>query len=107
MGEDVLILIFANKSDILTEPDLNQDEVQVSEQEIKEYSAAKKIPIIRTSARTGHNVDESFIDMTKQLIVRQNQKGGDGEDRKKSMGLAFKRLQFSENGKGSGSGSQS
>lgn len=64
VGDDVLIMIFANKSDLLDDPEY-KDEIQVSEQEIKDYSAAKKIPIIRTSARTGHNVDESFIDMTK------------------------------------------
>lgn len=31
VGDDVLIMIFANKSDILTEPDQSQEEVQVSE----------------------------------------------------------------------------
>jgi hypothetical protein len=34
--------------------------------------------------------------MTKQLIVKKNQQGDKGDDRKKNMGLAFKRLQFSE-----------
>lgn len=37
-------------------------------QEIKELEESKKIPVILTSAKTGHNVDESFIDMTKRLI---------------------------------------
>jgi len=56
-------------------------------------STLKGIPVIRTSAKTGNNVDESFIDMTKQLILKKNQSGNSGaEDRKKSMGLAFKRL---------------
>lgn len=99
-------MIFANKSDLLDEPDA-QDEIQVSEQDIKEYSAAKSIPIIRTSARTGANVDESFIDMTKQLIVKKNQQGDKGDDRKKNMGLAFKRLQFSEQNTQSSGKSQS
>jgi len=92
VGDDVLILIFANKSDLIDEPDA-AEEIQVSEQEINQYSQAKQIPIIRTSARTGNNVDESFIDMTKQLIVKKKASGdAGGNDRKKSMGLAFKRL---------------
>jgi hypothetical protein len=35
--------------------------------------------------------------MTKQLIVKKNAQGDSGtDDRKKSMGLAFKRLNFGE-----------
>lgn len=67
VGEEVNIMIFANKSDI-TAP----EEVQVSDEEINEYSKTKGIPIIKTSARTGEGVDDSFLDMTKQLIVKKN-----------------------------------
>ncbi len=50
--------------------------------------------MIKTSARTGAGVDDSFLDMTKQLILKKNQSGGNSDDRKKSMGIAFKKLQL-------------
>lgn len=54
--------------------------------------------MIKTSAKTGLNVDESFINMTKNLITKKNAAGDQGsEDRKRKMGLAFKRLQFDKN----------
>jgi selenocysteine-specific translation elongation factor len=56
-------MIFANKSDLT-----NPEDVMVTEEEIAEYSKLKGIPIIKTSAKTGAGVDDSFIDMTKQLI---------------------------------------
>jgi signal recognition particle receptor subunit beta len=84
-------MIFANKSDI-TAP----EEVQVTDEEINEYSKTKGIPIIKTSARTGEGVDDSFLDMTKQLILKKNQAGGSSDDRKRNMGLAFKKLQLSK-----------
>ena len=68
MGEDVLIFIFANKADLYEDDQVEEGEIQVTMQEIKELEEAKKIPVILTSAKTGRNVDESFIDMTKRLI---------------------------------------
>lgn len=50
--------------------------------------------MIKTSARTGAGVDDSFLDMTKQLILKKSQSGGNSDDRKKSMGMAFKKLQL-------------
>jgi hypothetical protein len=41
--------------------------------------------VIKTSAKTGLNVDESFLEMTKKLIVKKNNSGQD--DKKKSLGL--------------------
>jgi len=82
-------MIFANKSDI-TAP----EEIQVTDEEINEYSKIKGIPVIKTSARTGEGVDNSFLDMTKQLILKKNQAGGSSDDRKRNMGLAFKKLQL-------------
>lgn len=82
-------MIFANKSDLT-----NPEDVMVTEEEIAEYSKLKGIPIIKTSAKTGAGVDDSFIDMTKQLIQKKSQTGSTNDDRKKSMGIAFKRLQL-------------
>ena len=50
---------------------------------------------MKTSAKFGTNVDDSFFDLTKKLIVEKNKNGG-GDDRKRSMGLAFKRLQIAD-----------
>ncbi len=83
-------MVFANKSDLLEDPDM-QEEIQVSEQEIKDFQSAKQIPVVRTSARTGLMVDESFIDMTKQLIAKKNTQGDKSEKR---MGLQTKRIEF-------------
>jgi len=60
VGEDVNIMIFANKSDLT-----NPEDVMVTEEEIAEFSKLKGIPVIKTSAKTGAGVDDSFIDMTK------------------------------------------
>lgn len=79
-------MVFANKSD------LPQDQVQVTDAEIKEFEEKYKLPVIKTSARTGEGVDDSFLSMTKKLVVRKSEETSSGDDRKQSMGLAFKRL---------------
>ena len=89
LGEDVNIIVFANKSDVE-----DPSEIQVTDEEIAAFVKERNIKVIKTSARTGHNVDDSFLDMTKQLIVKRSESGASGDDRKKNMGLAFKRLQL-------------
>lgn len=65
----------------------------MTDAEIKQLAESKNLQVIKTSAKTGLNVDESFIDMTKSLMAKKNQAGDQGsEDRKRKMGLAFKRL---------------
>lgn len=94
VGLDIKIMVFANKSDV-TDP----EELQVTEEDIKAFVEEYKIPVIRTSARTGDQVDSSFLDMTKSLIVKKNEEGqSQVDDRKKNMGLAFKRLQLGKEG---------
>ena len=84
-GNDVSIMVFANKSDCT-------DEIVVSDQEIREFEERTKIPVVKTSAKEGTGVDESFLDLTKKLIVKKNEQGGD--DRKRSMGLTFQKMQL-------------
>jgi GTPase SAR1 family protein len=94
VGLDIKIMVFANKSDV-TDP----EELQVTEEDIKAFVEEYKIPVIRTSARTGDQVDSSFLDMTKSLIMKKNEEGqSQVDDRKKNMGLAFKRLQLGKEG---------
>ena len=97
-GEDVTIMVLANKADM-------EEDVEVSESDIKKFEDEYKLKVIRTSAKSGLNVDESFLEMTKKLIIKKNQSGVD--DKKKSMGLKKLREGLTENtsdGNSSGSG---
>ena len=89
-GQDVKIMVFANKMD-------DEAEIQVSDEEIQQFEQSHpEIPVVKTSAKYGTNVDDSFLDLTKKLIVEKNKNGGGADERKRSMGLAFKRLQLQE-----------
>jgi len=70
VGNEVEIFVFANKSDVE-----DPNEIQVTDEEISQFSEKYKIPVIKTSARTGDNVDESFLDLTKKLILKKNAEG--------------------------------
>lgn len=78
-GEDVTVLVLANKSDSPT------DEVEVTEQDIKKFEEETGLKVLKTSAKTGQNVDESFLEMTKKLIVKRN--NSTQEEKKKTVGL--------------------
>ena len=78
-GEDVTIMVLANKADSPTE------EIEVSDADIKKFEEETKLKVIKTSAKTGLNVDESFLEMTKKLIVKKN--NSSQEDKKKTLGL--------------------
>ena len=84
-GNDVSIMVFANKSDCV-------DDIAVSDAEIREFEETHKIPVVKTSAKEGTGVDESFLELTKKLILKKNEQGGD--DRKRSMGLTFQKMQL-------------
>ena len=77
-GEDVSIMVLANKCDV-------DEELEVSDSDIKKFEEENKVKVIKTSAKVGTNVDESFLEMTKKLIVKKNQSGQ--EDKKKALGL--------------------
>jgi GTPase SAR1 family protein len=64
-GDDVNIMVLANKSDL-------DEEVVVTEAEIAQFEKEKGISIIRTSAKSGSGVDDCFLDMTKKLIVKKS-----------------------------------
>ena len=70
-GSDVQIMVFANKCDE------DQEEVQVTDEDIKRFEEThKNIPVVKTSAKLGTNVDDSFLELTKKLIVDKNKHGG-------------------------------
>ena len=76
-GEDVTIIVLANKADA-------EENVEVSDNDIRKFEEENKIKITKVSAKTGLNVDDSFLDMTKKLIVKKN---SSGDDKKGAMGL--------------------
>ena len=85
-GSDVKIMVFANKMD-------DEAEIQVTDEEIQQFEQTHpNIPVVKTSAKFGTNVDDSFLDLTKKLIIEKNKNGGGTDDRKRSMGLSFKKL---------------
>ena len=90
-------MVFANKCDE------DPEDLQVTDEDIKRFEEThKNIPVVKTSAKLGTNVDDSFLELTKKLIIDKNKNGG-GDDSKKRMGLAFKKLQLGEkNGDTSG-----
>jgi GTPase SAR1 family protein len=65
-GEDVTIMVLGNKCDAPI------DEIEVSDDEIKKFEDLHKLKVIKTSAKEAINVDESFLEMTKKLIVKKN-----------------------------------
>ena len=82
-------MVFGNKCD-------DESDIQVTDDDIKQFEQTHpNIPVVKTSAKFGTNVDDSFFDLTKKLIIEKNKNGG-SNDRKRSMGLAFKKLQLSD-----------
>ncbi len=65
-GEDVTVTVLANKSDSPI------DEIEVSDADIKKFEEECKLKVMKVSAKTGMNVDDSFLEMTKKLIVKKN-----------------------------------
>ena len=72
--ENTVKLVLANKCDL--------DDREVSDHEIQMFEKETGCRVMMTSAKSGVNVDESFLDITKQLIKNSAQ------DQKSSGGLA-------------------
>ena len=94
-GNEVNILILANKADVGTknqnigvdgalggsnpagnsygeEEEDQEREIEVTDEDIKNFEEKHKIKILKTSAKTGDGVDSAFLEMTKGLIKKQN-----------------------------------
>ena len=84
-------MVFANKCD-------DDQDIQVTDDDIRQFEQTHaNISVVKTSAKLGTNVDDSFFDLTKKLIIEKNKNGGP-QDRQRSMGLAFQRLQLQDKG---------
>ena len=90
-GTDVSVIVLANKCDISPKGDSgNKDyededdqerEIEVTDEEIAAFEKSHNLKVLKTSAKTGEGVDESFLEMTKALIKKNNNLSP--EDRKK------------------------
>ena len=97
-GEDVTVMVLANKADL-------EEEVEVSDADIKKFEEEYKLKVIKVSAKSGLNVDESFLEMTKKLITKKNNSSQD--DKKKTMGLKKLRETLEGNNAGASGSSNS
>ena len=68
--EDTLKILLVNKSDIDSEA-ADGGKRQVSKEILDKFTEETGIKWIETSAKTGMNVDEAFIHLTKQLIEKK------------------------------------
>ena len=76
---DVRIVVVANKSDMIEESGM---EPEVSDAEIADFTRRRGIEVYKCSAKTGKNVESTFLKLTETLInnTQPNVYGSSGTD---------------------------
>ena len=69
--DEVWKILLVNKTDLA-------DDVEITEEELDQFSKIHNIPYMWTSAKSGDNVDEAFLKMTKSLAKKNAQKIEEG-----------------------------
>ena len=65
-------MLLVNKWDL-------EEEIEIKEADLKRFSKIHGIPYIWTSAKSGMNVDDSFLKMTQSLIEKRDLEEENGE----------------------------
>ncbi|MFW9882123.1 MAG: Rab family GTPase [Candidatus Thorarchaeota archaeon] len=60
--DDAPIILIGNKSDL-------KKQININEKESSKYANSNNMGLIITSAKTGQNVEEAFIKLTKQILT--------------------------------------
>ena len=86
-GDDVQKILLLNKSDY------DDSKKQISEHDIAKFEKDTGIICILTSAKTGLNVDEAFLKVTKKLMEKKDEEEESGTTAKK-IGIRGKKNLF-------------
>lgn len=78
-GDTVTIQVLANKADCAKE------DREVTDDDIQKFEKDSGLKVLRVSAKTAENVDESFLELTKRLMLKRN--SSSQEDQKKQLML--------------------
>ena len=73
--DEVYKILLVNKSDL-------EGKVEITEEDLKKFSKIHSIPYLWTSAKSGSNVDDSFLKMTQSLIQKREMEEESGHKSK-------------------------
>lgn len=76
-GDDVQKIVLLNKSDY------DEDQIQISEVDIAKFEKDTGIICLQSSAKSGQNVDEAFLKVTKKLMEKKDLEEENGGGPKK------------------------